>query len=159
MKIQRFVLLMLIVTLLSVFGGMAKAQQEKPSNIDTFGESDALDVAQQWASLVSQADTVGLERLLNDKYIHIHSTALVESKSQFIEAFKNGSRKYDPIKIEEAKARIFDNCAVVTGKFNLKVFARGKMIEGVNRFGLVIVKTKQGIQVASFQATAIPQPK
>lgn len=41
----------------------------------------------------------------------------------------------------------------------LKVFARGKMTEGVNRFGLVIVKTKQGIQVASFQSTAIPQPK
>ena len=145
--------------LLSVFEGMANAQQEKPCNIDIFGESDALDAAQQWASLVSQADTVGLERLLDDKYMHIHSTALVESKSQFIEAFKNGSRKYDPIKIEEAKARIFDNSAVVTGKFNLKVFARGKMIEGVNRFGLVIVKTKQGIQVASFQATAIPQPK
>ena len=159
MKIQRVFLLILIVMFLSVLGGMVDAQQEKPCNIDTFGESDALDVAQQWASLVSQADTVGLERLLNDKYMHIHSTALVESKSQFIEAFKNGSRKYDPIKIEEAKARIFDNCAVVTGKFNLKVFARGKMIEGVNRFGLVIVKTKQGIQVASFQATAIPQPK
>jgi len=159
MKIQRFVLLMLIVTMLSVFGGMANAQQEKPCNIDAFGESDALDAAQQWASLVSQADTVGLEGLLDDKYMHIHSTAFVESKSQFIEAFKNGSRKYDPIKIEEAKARIFDNTAVVTGKFNLKVFARGKTIEGVNRFGLVIVKTKQGIQVASFQATAIPQPK
>jgi len=159
MKIQRGFLLILIVTMLSVFGGMANGQQEKPCNINTFGESDALDVAQQWASLVSQADTVGLERLLDDKYMHIHSTALVESKSQFIEAFKNGSRKYDPIKIEEAKSRIFDNCAVVTGKFNLKVFARGKMIEGVNRFGLVIVKTKQGIQVASFQATAIPQPK
>jgi hypothetical protein len=159
MKIQRFVLLMLIVTMLSVLGGMAIAQQEKPCNIDIFGEYDALGTAQQWASLVSQADTVGLERLLDDKYIHIHATALVESKAQFIEAFKNGSRKYDPIKIEEAKARIFDNSAVVTGKFNLKVFARGKTIEGVNRFGLVIVKTKQGIRVASFQATAIPQPK
>jgi len=150
---------MLIVTMLSVFGGMANAQQEKPCNIDAFGESDALDAAQHWASLVSQADTVGLERLLDDKYMHIHATALVESKAQFIEAFKNGSRKYDPIKIEEVKARIFDNSAVVTGKFNLKVFARGKTIEGINRFGLVIVKTKQGIRVASFQATAIPQQK
>ena len=159
MKVQRFVLLMLIVTMLSVFGGMAKAQQEKPCNIDTFGESDALDAARQWASLVSQADIVGLERFLDDKYMHIHATALVESKAQFIEAFKNGSRKYDPIKIEEVKARIFDNSAVVTGKFNLKVFARGKTIEGINRFGLVIVKTKQGIRVASFQATAIPQQK
>jgi hypothetical protein len=91
MKGQRLVLLMLIVTMLSVFGGMAKAQQEKPCNIDAFGESDALDAAQQWASLVSQADIVGLERFLDDKYTHIHSTALVESKAQFIEAFKNGS--------------------------------------------------------------------
>lgn len=160
MKIQRLVMLVLIVTLFSVFGGAAKAQPEKPCNINVFDESDAMNTAQQWASLVSQADIVGLERLLDDKYMHIHSTALVESKSQFIEALKNGSRKYDPIKIEEEKVRVFDNTAVVTGKFNLKVFARGKTIEGINRFGLVIVKTRQGaLQVASFQATAIPQQK
>lgn len=158
MKVQRLILLILIVTMLSVFGVVARAQ-EKSSGADAFGESEAMNIAQQWASLVSHADIVGLEQLLNENYMHIHATALVESKSQFIEAFKNGSRKYDPIKIEEAKARIFDNSAVVTGKFNLKVFARGKTIEGVNRFVLVIVKTKQGIRVASFQATAIPQPK
>jgi hypothetical protein len=93
--------------------------------------------------LVSQADIGGLEQLLNDRYMHIHATALVESKSQFIEAFKNGSRKYDPIKIEEAKVRVFDNSAVVRGKFDLKAFVRGKIIEGVNMFGMVLVKTKE----------------
>lgn len=160
MKIQRLALLLFIVILFSAFGGVARAQQEKPCNINVFDESDAMNTAQQWASLVSQADIVGLERLLDDKYMHIHSTALVESKSQFIEALKNGSRKYDTIKIEEEKVRVFDNTAVVTGKFNLKVFARGKTIEGVNRFGLVIVKTRQGtLQVVSFHATAIPQQK
>jgi len=74
-------------------------------------------------------------------------------------AFKNGARKYDRIKIEEAKTLIFDNSAVVTGKFSLKDIARGKTLEGVNSFGLVLVKTRHGIQVVSFQATAIPQPK
>jgi ketosteroid isomerase-like protein len=108
---------------------------------------------------VSQADIAGLEQLLNDKYMHIHATALVESKAQFLEAFKNGSRKYDPIKIEEANVRVFGNSAVVTGKFNLKAFTRGKTLEGINRFGLVLVKTQKGIQVASFQATAIPLQK
>ena len=158
MKFQRIILIMLIVTIFSVGGGVVGAQ-EKSSGVDAFSESEAMNIAQQWASLASEADIAGLEKLLNENYMHIHATSLVESKSQFIEAFKNGSRKYDPIKIEEVKARIFDNSAVVTGKFNLKVFARGKTIEGINRFGLVIVKTKQGIRVASFQATAIPQPK
>ena len=149
---------MLIVTMLSVFGGGVGAQ-EKSSCADAFGESEVMNTAQQWASLVSQADIVGLEQLLSDNYMHIHSTALVESKSQFIDAFKNGSRKYDTIKIDEAKARVFDNTAVVTGKFNLKAFARGKIIEGVNRFGMVLVKTKEGIHVVSYQSTAIPQQK
>jgi len=158
MKVQRLVLLMVLVTMMSVFGGASRAQEKLTGN-DTFGESEALNKAEQWASLVSQADIAGLEQLLNDKYMHIHATALVESKAQFLEAFKNGSRKYDPIKIEEANVRVFGNSAVVTGKFNLKAFTRGKTLEGINRFGLVLVKTQKGIQVVSFQATAIPLQK
>ena len=158
MKIQKLIMLMLIVAMLSVWGGVVGAQ-EKSSGADAFSESEAMNIAQQWASLASQADIAGLEQLLSENYMHIHATSLVESKSQFIEAFKNGSRKYDPIKIEEAKVRVFDNSAVVTGKFNLKAYVRGKIIEGVNRFGMVLVKTKQGIQVVSFQTTAIPQQK
>jgi hypothetical protein len=160
MKVQKLVVLMYIVLMLSffVFGGVARAQ-EKTSATDPFSESDALNMAQEWASLVSQVNVAELEKLLSDKYMHIHATALVESKAQFLEAFKNGSRKYDPIKIEEVNVRTFGSCAVVTGKFNLKAFVRGKTLEGVNRFGLVLVKTQNGQQVASFQATAIPQQK
>jgi hypothetical protein len=156
MKVKRLFALMFIVLMLSVFGGVARAQ-ENPSGLATFSESAALNMAQEWASLVSQANVVELEKLLNDKYMHIHATALVESKEQFLEAFKNGSRKYDPIKIEEVNVRIFGSSAVVTGKFNLKAFVRAKTIEGVNRFGLVLVKTQNGQQVVSFQATPIPQ--
>ena len=158
MKVQRLVELMFIVMMLSVFAGVTTAQ-EKPSGSATFSESDALNMAQEWASLVSQANVAELEKLLNDRYVHIHATALVESKTQFLEAFKNGSRKYDPIKLEEVTVRVFGSSAVVTGKFNLKAFVRGNTIEGVNRFGLVLVKTQNGQQVVSFQATAIPQQK
>lgn len=156
MKVKRLVALMFIVLMMPVFGGVVRAQ-EISSGLATFSESDALNMAQEWASLVSQANVAELEKLLNDQYMHIHATALVESKAQFLEAFKNGSRKYDPIKIEEINVRIFGSSAVVTGKFNLKAFVRGKTIEGVNRFGLVLVKTHNGQQIVSFQATSIPQ--
>ena len=158
MRVQRFVLMMIVATILS-FSGVSIAQ-EKTSSVGAIGESEALNMAQQWALLVSQADIAGIEQLLSDRYVHIHGTALVESKGQFVEALKNGTRKYDPIKIEEANVRVFGDSAVVTGKFDLKAYTRGKTIESINRFGLLLVKTQSGLQVASFQATAIPpQPK
>ncbi len=149
---------MVVATLLLIPVGPAGAQT-KPSAGEGFSELDALNTSTLWAFLVSRADIAGLEGLLSDKYLHIHATALVESKTQFIEALRTGTRKYDPIKIEEASSRLFGNCAIVTGKFNLKAFSRGRTVEGVNRFSLVIVKIPAGIQVVSFQATGIPQQK
>jgi hypothetical protein len=118
---------------------------------------EALNTANLWASLVSKADIPGLEGLLNDRYIHIHATALVESKTQFIEALKTGARKYDPIKIEEASSRLFGNFAIVIGKYNLKAYSRGRTVEGINRVSLLVVKTPVGLQVVSCQGTVIPK--
>lgn len=125
----------------------------------SFDKSDALKIGQEWALLVSNANVTGLEKSLSDNYMHIHATALVESKSQFVDALRNGSRKYDPIIFEEVTVRVFGTTAIVTGKFNLKAFVRGKTVEGVNRFSLVLMKTSNGHQVVSFQATPVPQVK
>jgi len=155
---KSIIALIFLFIALSFSGGVARGQEKllKPSG---FGESEAIQIAQEWASYVGQANIAELEKLLNDQYLHIHGTSLVESKAQFLEAFKNGSRKYDPIKLEEIDVRVFGDTAVVTGKFNLKAFVRDKTIEGVNRFGLVLAKTQGGPQVVSFQATPIPLPK
>ncbi len=158
MKVNIFFALMVMFMLGPVSGRIAGAEG-KTSGTAVFSESEALSTVQEWASLVGQADTAALEKLLHNTYIHIHGTALVESKAQFLEAFKNGTRKYDPIRIEEVNVRLFGTSAIVTGKFNLKVLARGKTLEGVNRFGIVLVKTDKGQQVVSFQATAIPKQK
>lgn len=152
----RAALLALIVA--AVVGGRAGAQDTAPA-APAFAESEALAEARQWASCVSQADASGLDTLLHDRYVHIHATALVESKAQFLEAFRNGWRRYDPISLDEVTVRVFGNAAVVAGKFNLKAFVRGKTLEGVNRFSLVLVKTQEGERVVSFQATPIPQQK
>jgi hypothetical protein len=131
----------------------------QPSVAEEISEADALNTANVWASLASKGDISGLETLLNERYIHIHGTALVETKAQFIDALKTGTRKYDPIRIEEPSARVFGSFAIVTGKFNLKAYTRGRTVEGVNRFSMVIIKTPTGLQVVSFQGTLIPQQK
>lgn len=122
-------------------------------------ESEALKTAQKWALALGTSDIAGLDELLHDDYKHIHATSMVESKAKFIGALKEGARKYDPFKIEDTNVRVFGDSAVVTGKFALKATMREKVIERINRFGLVIVMTPHGLRVASFQATSIPQEK
>ncbi|HSR11174.1 MAG TPA: nuclear transport factor 2 family protein [Thermodesulfobacteriota bacterium] len=147
-----------LIVVLSILAGAGISRGENPK-IPVIQESEALAVAEEWAKRLGEANVAELEKLLSDQYLHIHATALVESKVQFLDAFRNGTRKYDPIKLEELNSRGFGSFAVVTGKFQLKAFARGRTIEGVNRFGLVIAKTPAGHEVVSFQATPIPQPK
>ena len=125
----------------------------------TLSNSEALNTAERWATVVAQADIAGLNELLHADYLHVHATALVESKAKFIEALQSGARKYDPIKIEDSNVRIFGSTAVVSGKFVLRATTRDRVIEGVNRFVLLLVSTPNGLQVANFQATGIPQTK
>jgi len=133
--------------------------QAESSRVGALSKSEVLDTAERWASVVGQADIAGLNELLHTDYIHVHATALVESKAKFIEALQIGARKYDPIKIEESNVRIFGDSAVVTGKFVLKATTRDRVIEGINRFALFVVSTPNGLRIANFQATAIPQAK
>ena len=111
--------------------------------------------AQQWANYVGQGKADELAKILDDSYQHTHGTGLVESREEFLGALRSGARKYEPIQLEEVKTRLFGECAVVTGKFVLKVLVKGKMMEGVNRFSFVMVQTPQGPKIVSFQATAI----
>ena len=133
--------------LLICFLGSVKAE--------ALSAATAEDCAQQWANYVGHGQADELNKVLEDSYQHTHGTGLVESREEFLGALRSGARKYEPIQLEEVKTRLFGECAVVTGKFALKVSVKGKMMEGVNRFSFVVVQTPQGPKIVSFQATAI----
>jgi hypothetical protein len=147
----------LAVAVLSLSFALDAQAKQTASTKPSISEQEALATAVKWADQVCKPDTAGLGMLLNEKYMHIHGTGLVETKAQFVDALSSGTRKYDPMVFEDTTVRSFGDCAVVTGKFPLSVLARGKKLEGVNRFSMVLVKDKTGIHVVSFQATAIPQ--
>ena len=122
---------------------------------EALSAATAEECAQQWASRVGQGQVDELAKILDDSYQHTHGTGLVENREEFLGALRSGARKYEPIQLEEMKTRLFGECAIVSGKFALKVSIKGKMMEGVNRFSFVVVQTPQGPKIVSFQATAI----
>jgi ketosteroid isomerase-like protein len=150
-----FKMILAAVFSLSLVAGV----QAENARVGTLSKSEVLITAERWATVVAQADIAGLNKLLHTDYVHVHATALVESKAKFIEALQTGARKYDPIKIEDSNVRVFGDSAVVSGKFVLRATTRDRVIEGVNRFMLLVVNTPNGLQIATFQATAIPQSK
>lgn len=113
------------------------------------------EIAKQWAEGVGSNQVEALEAVLDETYEHIHGTGLVDSRSQFLEALRNGTRKYQPVSLEDLKARSFGETALVTGTFALKVEVRGKKLEGVNRFCMTMVKRPSGWRIVQFQATAV----
>ena len=133
--------------LLICFLGSVKAE--------ALSAATAEECAQQWASRLNQGKADELIKILDDSYQHTHGTGLVENREEFLGALRSGARKYETIQLEEVKTRLFGECAVMTGKFALKVSIKGKMMEGVNRFSFIVVQTPHGPKIVSFQATAI----
>lgn len=118
-------------------------------------QTAATTCVQQWAALVAQGQADELGKLLHESYQHIHGTGLVESKTAFLEALRNGTRKYEPIQLENLKFRSFQDTAILTAQFNLKATARGKQIEGLYLASFTLIQTAQGLFIVSFQATPL----
>jgi hypothetical protein len=105
--------------------------------------------------LVEAADVAGLEALLHESYTHTHGTGLLESKSRFLEMLQNGERDYVRAVIKDPVVNLFGSTALVKGTLDFKVVLPEKQIEGQNRFMMVLVRTKDGVQVAAYQATLL----
>ena len=118
-------------------------------------EADALRTARRWAAMVGASDTAALENLLDSRYTHTHGTGLVETKKRFLGALRDGTRDYVRCKIVEPQVTLLGRVAVVSGVLDLKVLARERIIEGTNRFTMVVARTDGGIQVVAYQATLL----
>lgn len=132
----------------------AQAADAQPPNE---GENAKLvGLAESWARAVGGNQPEELTAILDEKYEHIHGTGLVENRSQFVEALRTGTRKYQPIHLEEVQVKAYEGFALVTGKFALRAEVRGKTLEGVNRFCLTLIQRPEGWRILQFQATAMP---
>ncbi len=137
--------------ILAFTGGLAWAG----ASAGILTEADALRTARKWAALVGASDTAALENLLDSRYTHTHGTGMVETKKLFLGALRDGTRDYVRCKIVDPKVTLLGHVAVVSGMLDLKVLARERIIEGTNRFTMVVARTDQGTRVVAYQATLL----
>lgn len=139
----------LSLLLFVLLAGLPRLQAREASLTD----ADAIAAARNWASLVKSAETAELERLLNENYLHTHGTGKVETKTQFLEALRSGTRKYERCEMSDLRVILLGPGAVVQGILDVKAVTKDKTLEVINRFMLVMEQTDRGLNVVAFQAT------
>jgi hypothetical protein len=106
-----------------------------------------------------KADRAALGKLLADDLTYTHTTALFESKEQFIKSVTSGTIDYVSIEPSESdwKVRISGSTAVVNGVAAINVIDTGKDIKIKVRFTTVHTNRGGTWQLQAWQATRFPQ--
>ena len=145
---KRFVVLAAMLACVSA----VSAQTGKPEQQVLQAEKD------RFAAMV-KGDRAALEKLLSDDLTYTHSTALLETKEQFVKSVTSGSIDYVSIVPSEPdwKVRINGATAVVNGIAAVNVVDKGNDRKIRIRFTTVHANRGGAWQLLAWQSTVIPE--
>ncbi len=105
----------------------------------------------------TKSDFDALERLYGDDLVYVHSTAVTDSKTSYIERQRSGLH-YRVMKPSDVKVRVFGCLAIITGRGDYEVTVDGKDSSPHLLFTAVWAKRGPNLQFVSWESTAIPKP-
>jgi len=73
-----------------------------------------------WATAVTTNDVARLERVFDESLTYVHSSALVETKSEYMAKLQTGATRYDVIDYEQLKVLPFQNGGVVHSRVRMQ---------------------------------------
>ena len=109
-----------------------------------------------WASAAQKNDLAGLAKLFADEMIYSHSSGLVETKAQYLEALKSGNQKYTSITHSDVTMKNFGDTALVVAKVNMKGTTKGVPFDNTLRLMHTWVKRDGRWQLAGHQTAKLP---
>jgi len=130
---------------------MAEAENNSPITV-----ADALQAEDARYEAQIDDDFEALDALLAKDLVYIHSSTVQDTKVSFMESLRSGKVIYHSMERSNTKVRIFGNVAIITGKADFEVTARGRDKTLNLLFHSVWVKRDAGLQFVSWQATPLP---
>jgi hypothetical protein len=113
-----------------------------------------LEDARYQAMIARDLDTLG--RLLSDRLTYTHSTALTESKAEYLGSLAKGVFKYRDIKISERVIRETAGTVLVTGRITIDLLVDGQPKLLQSRFLNVWAEEGGEWRMIAWQSTPIP---
>jgi len=102
-----------------------------------------------------KADTATLADLLSPDLTYVHSSGVLESRDEYVEAIRSGKYKYKKVDLEDVKVRAYGDTALVSGKATIDVTSSGNEVHSVLCFLDVWVKQDGKWRMSAWQSTRL----
>ncbi|AIO34988.1 nuclear transport factor 2 family protein [Burkholderia pseudomultivorans] len=111
---------------------------------------------QERAQAMIRADIETLSDILSDSLVWVHSSARVQSKSEFLQTLGARDTRYLDIEFDDCVVRIYGGAAVVTGLARMRAEIAGTEKSLRNRYTAVWSREGGRWRMISWQSTALP---
>lgn len=103
-------------------------------------EQELLDLMQDWMNAEVKGDMTFLDRFIADDWLVTDPVGAVWTKAQFLEGRKSGEGVVQSFALDDMKARIYGDAAVVNGRMTAKQTFQGNDISGQYQCTDVFIK-------------------
>jgi ketosteroid isomerase-like protein len=121
-------------------------------------EQQVLQAEKDRFAAMQKVDETALNKLLSDDLTYVHTSALLQTKKEFIDSLKSGAIKYVSMTPTEAdwKVRIIGNVAIVNGAAAVHVVDHGTDLNFKLRYTTVHTNRSGSWQLLAWEATRFP---
>lgn len=111
-----------------------------------------------WNELRQRADVDGLEKLMDERFVLVHSDGRVQYKADYIAELRNRTRVNGPILNEEVKIRAYGSTVIVNGVSVQSAVSNGQPWNGRFRFTRVWLQQDGTWKLVSSHSSRIAEP-
>lgn len=117
--------------------------------------SEVIRAEQAWLQAHLEMDLVHLETLMHPDYTRIQPDGAVWDKTRTLASYQGGKRHWSEASIDQLDVRIYEQTAVVTGRWQAKGINTGVAFDYAARYTSVWVLEGDRWQMVSDQSTEI----
>ena len=122
----------------------------------TQDEQEILQVENRRYEAMVQGDLTALDAVLSADLTYAHSSAVLDTKAQYMATLASGQLQYVSITPQEVQVRCYGSCGVVTGIALLHIQLHGQDRRFRIRYTSVYVKQQDCWQMVALQSTGLP---
>lgn len=103
-----------------------------------------------------KGDETTIDKLFADELMYIHSSAIVDTKTSYLESLRSGNLSYHAIELQDRQIQILGDIAVMTGiaHMNISINAMPRIAD--IRYTTAWIKQGQTWQILVFASTSLP---
>lgn len=125
------------------------------TDADTIAQIESLD--QQRSQAILQRNFAALAPLLGDDLRYIHSSAVQENRTQYLDKLTSGHYLYHGLDVQQREFRVLGDVVLVNGDLRIDVEVKNTRKVVLSRYLQVWARRASGWQMVSWQSVPVPQ--